>query len=429
MIQKIEYIVCDVKGVKIGEGEPIVIQSMCNTPTEDVAATVRQCKELHDAGAQLIRITTPGLRDVKALEEIKKELRASGIETPLVADVHFNADVALAAAAGIADKVRINPGNFSKDHDIAISKFRELISICKKYGTALRIGLNHGSLGERITSLYGDTPAGMVKAVMEWLSVCVEEHFENVVVSLKASNTKVMVDAYRLLYITMAEELGKLFPLHLGVTEAGNGDSGRIKSAVGIGTLLADGIGNTIRVSLTENPVNELPVARLLADLASQKEFDLNCATWEEFIVKAAYKFAGPLLDNKADDISLIDATVAGKHLSEAQIADYRDELLQACRRRFTKPEYIACPSCGRTHYDIETVLAKIKEATKEFAGVKIAVMGCIVNGPGEMADADFGYVGEGGGKITLYKGKEAVMRGIPQENAVEKLLELIKNS
>ncbi|MBP5210472.1 MAG: (E)-4-hydroxy-3-methylbut-2-enyl-diphosphate synthase [Bacteroidales bacterium] len=429
MTQEIRHIICDVKGVKIGEGSPIVIQSMCNTPTDDVAATVAQCKELYRAGSQLIRITTPGLRDVSSLAEIKRILRSEGIDTPLVADVHFNADVALAAAAGVADKVRINPGNFSKDPQVADAKFRELIAICKEHGTALRIGLNHGSLGERITSLYGDTPAGMVKAVMEWLSVCVEEGFENVVVSLKASNTKVMADAYRLLYITMAEELGMIFPLHLGVTEAGNGDSGRIKSAVGIGTLLSDGIGNTIRVSLTENPVKELPVARLLADLAEREEFDLNCETWEEFIVKASYKFAGPLLDNKADDISLIDATIGGKPLTPQQTDYFRDELMQACRRKFTKPEYIACPSCGRTHYDIETVLAKIKEATKEFAGVKIAVMGCIVNGPGEMADADFGYVGEGGGKITSYKGKEPVMRGIPQENAVEKLLELIKNS
>lgn len=429
MQQEIQHIVCNVKDIKIGGNNKIVVQSMCNTHTSDIEATVNQCEALYNAGAEIVRITTPGLKDVESLAIIKNKLIEKGINVPLVADVHFNADVALAVAKGIADKVRINPGNFSKDHDVAISKFRELISICKTYNTAIRIGLNHGSIGERITSIYGDTPVGMVKAVMEWLNVCVEENFNNVVVSLKASNTKIMVDAYRLLYITMAEELGKLYPLHIGVTEAGNGDSGRIKSAVGIGTLLSENIGDTIRVSLTEDPVNEIPVAKMLVKLSEEHDFDLQCSSWEEFIIKATYKFGGELLDNKADDLSLIDATINEVPISLDKLENYKDELMQACRRKFTKPEYIACPSCGRTFYDIESVLEKIKEATKDFAGVKIAVMGCIVNGPGEMADADFGYVGEGGGKITLYKGKNPVIRGIPQEEAVEKLLELIKNN
>ena len=405
-------------GLEIGGGAPVSVQSMCNTDTADVAASIRQCIELHEAGAQLIRLTTQGMREVAALGQIRTELRSMGILTPLVADVHFSADVALAAAAGIADKVRINPGNFSKDHDVAMAKFRELIAICRRYGTAIRIGLNHGSLGERITSRYGDTPKGMVEAVMEWLKVCVAEDFYNVTVSLKASNTNVMTAAYRLLFNTMAEEFGFLFPLHLGVTEAGNGDSGRIKSAVGIGTLLQEGIGETIRVSLTESPAAEIPAALKLVEFAHkgllQKEFnknhslDLKAADWNEFILAAAFAAAPKVLSGEIDDFQL-DGTVAGERVLPAQIADFKEELMQACRRRFSKPEYIACPSCGRTHYDIEKVLADIKSATAEFVGVKIAVMGCIVNGPGEMADADYGYVGAGPGHITLYRGKEAV--------------------
>ncbi len=261
-----QRIVCKAGDVVIGGGSRIVIQSMCNTDTLDVAASVRQCEALAEAGCEMIRLTTQGLRQVSALDEIRKALRSEGITTPLVADVHFNSEVALAAAAGIADKVRINPGNFSKDHDVAMAKLRELLQVCKDYGTALRIGLNHGSLGERITSVWGDTPLGMCNAIMEWLRVCVDNDFHNLTLSLKASNTKVMVEAYELLYKAMQDELGMLFPLHLGVTEAGNGDSGRMKSAVGIGSLLKEGIGDTIRVSLTENPVNEIAVARMLVN-------------------------------------------------------------------------------------------------------------------------------------------------------------------
>ncbi len=428
-----KYLSCNIGGVVIGHGHPIAVQSMCDTDTMDTIRSVAQCRDLAAAGCDIIRLTTQGPRQVEALAQIKARLRADGIATPLVADIHFNADAALAAAL-VAEKVRINPGNFSKDHAVAMAKFAELLEICRDNGTAIRIGLNHGSLGERITSQYGDTPLGMVRAVMEWLQVCVEKEFYNVTVSLKASNTKVMADAYRLLRRTMEDELGMVFPLHLGVTEAGAGDTGRIKSAVGIGTLLSEGIGDTIRVSLTENPVNEVPVAQKLRDLAGSKapegttDFCIDAADREDFLVKASYMIGPALLDGRIDDFNL-KATIAGRDLTEEEISSFKDDLMQACRRRFTKPEYIACPGCGRTLYNIQNLLKEVMEATKEFAGVKIAVMGCIVNGPGEMADADFGYVGEGGGKVTLYKGPEPVMRGIPQEQGVEKLVELIRNS
>ena len=418
-----EKVICKAGNVSIGSGK-IVVQSMCNTDTLDVAASVAQCKALAAAGCEMVRLTTQGLRQVRALGEIRDVLRAEGIDVPLVADVHFNSEVALAAAAGIADKVRINPGNFSKDHEVAMAKLRELLQVCKDYGTALRIGLNHGSLGERITSVWGDTPLGMCNAIMEWLRVCVDNDFYNLTLSLKASNTKVMVEAYELLYKAMQDELGMLFPLHLGVTEAGNGDSGRMKSAVGIGSLLKEGIGDTIRVSLTEDPVNEIPVARML--VRCMEDDSLDAASREEYIVKVGYRYGKELLEGASDDFTL-QGSIAGKPVSEAEAEDIKDILLQASRRRFTKAEYIACPSCGRTLYDIESVLAEVRKATERFAGVRIAVMGCIVNGPGEMADADYGYVGQGAGKITLYKGRTPVEKDIPQQEAVSHLVALIE--
>jgi (E)-4-hydroxy-3-methylbut-2-enyl-diphosphate synthase len=418
-----QRIVCKAGEVTIGGGGRPVVQSMCNTDTLDIAASVRQCEALAGAGCEMIRLTTQGQRQVSALAEIRRALHAEGITTPLVADVHFNAEVAIAAATGVADKVRINPGNFSKDHDVAMAKLLELLKVCKDYGTALRIGLNHGSLGERITSLWGDTPLGMCNAIMEWLRVCVDNDFYNLTLSLKASNTKVMVEAYQLLYKAMQDELGMLFPLHLGVTEAGNGDSGRMKSAIGIGSLLKQGIGDTIRVSLTEDPVNEIPVARML--LKCMKDDSLDAATREEYIVRAGYRYGSGLLAGGPDDFTL-EGSIAGKPLTEEVAEDIKDILLQAARRRFTKAEYIACPSCGRTLYDIESVLAEVRKATEHFAGVRIAVMGCIVNGPGEMADADYGYVGQGAGKITLYKGRTPVEKDIPQEEAVSRLVALI---
>ena len=396
-----------VGNVLIGSGHPIVVQTMCNTHTADVEATVAQCERLVKAGAQLIRITVPSLKDVPALEEIRRRVQA---DVPLVADIHFSAEVAMAVVP-IVEKIRINPGNFHPNHDKARELFRELLEKCKQYDRAIRIGLNHGSLGKYIVEKYGNTPQAMALAAMEWVQMCVEADFYNVVVSLKASNTVVMVQAYREL-ARMMQETGVVFPLHVGVTEAGNGDSGRIKSCVAISTLLAEGIGNTIRVSLTEPPENEIPVAQYLAKRYSDYPPVILSAR-EESILKAACDWGAPLLNHEIDDIPLEDEYL-------------KDEILQACRRKFYKPEYIACPGCGRTLYDLENTFNKVKAATGHFKDVVIAVMGCIVNGPGEMADADYGYVGEGFGKVTLYRKKDPVLRHIPEDEAVDKLVELI---
>ena len=462
----------DVHGLIIGGGAPLVVQTMCNTHTQDVEASVAQCLQLAAAGAQMIRLTTQGLKEVEALKEIKRRLRNAGCTVPLVADVHFTSDVAIAAAA-VAEKVRINPGNFAKEHREAKEQFKKFLQVCKEHRTAVRIGLNHGSLGERITNLYGNTPLGMKEAAMEWVEMALAEDFHNFAVSLKASNTVVMVEAYRLLKREM-QSRGLSFPLHLGVTEAGNGDTGRIKSAVGIGTLLAEGIGDTIRVSLTENPVNEIITGNIIKEWYKPQEnlvsqaylhkvqidtqlrhgvtvplLSYRVKTREEFLIKASCDFGPYLLDKKIDDFQLTcnfiapDAAPDGatapdaasgtagneRELSRAEIDEFKDNLLQATRRRFTKPEYIACPGCGRTLYNLEETLNRVKARTAHLKGVKIAVMGCIVNGPGEMADADFGYVGEGAGKVSIYKGKEAVMRSVPQEEAIERLLEIIEQS
>ena len=426
-----------VKGVVIGGNTPIKVQTMCNTHTQDVAPSVAQCIEMAKAGSQLIRLTTQGMKEVEALAEIKKQLLGLGIETPLVADVHFSSDVAIAVAK-VADKVRINPGNFAKEHSVAQSQFKKFIEVCKEHNTAVRIGLNHGSLGERIINLYGDTPFGMKEAAMEWLNMCIEENFYNVVISLKASNTIVMSTAYRLLWEAMKQE-GIVYPVHLGVTEAGNGDTGRIKSAVGIAALLKDNIGDTIRVSLTENPVNEIPVAQIIADyfdkgeykgasLAENPVMHYVCTSWDEFIIKASCDF-GPLLLDKVIDDFTVTANINGVAVSAEKIEDFKDNLQQAARRKFTKPEYIACPGCGRTLYNLEETFNEVKKRTAHLKGVRIAIMGCIVNGPGEMADADFGYVGEGKGKVCIYKGKEPVMRSVPQEEAIDALLKVIEEN
>ena len=399
-----------VGNVLIGSGHPIVVQTMCNTHTADVEATVAQCLRLAKAGAQLIRITVPSLSDVEPLKAIRARVPA---EIPLVANIHFSADVALAVVP-VVEKIRINPGNFHPDHAKARERFRELLEACKKYGRAIRIGLNHGSLGRYIVEKYGNTPEAMALAAMEWVQMCAEADFYNVVVSLKASNTVVMVQAYREL-VRLMKAAGVVFPLHVGVTEAGNGDSGRIKSCMAISTLLSEGIGNTIRVSLTEDPENEIPVAQYLAARYGKGPVGTGKMSYrEESILKAACDWGAPLLNHEIDDIPLEDEYL-------------KDEILQACRRRFYKPEYIACPGCGRTLYDLESTFNKVKEATAGFKDIVIAVMGCIVNGPGGMADADFGYVGEGHGKVTLYRKKEPVLRHIPEDEAVDRLVELIR--
>lgn len=429
----------------IGHEAPIVVQTMCNTHTSDVEASVAQCVKLYEAGAQMIRLTVPSMGQAESIREIRARLRAQGINVPLVADVHFSAEIALAVAE-VVEKVRINPGNFHKDHEKARELFAQLVQVCKRNGTAIRIGLNHGSLGERITNLYGNTPLAMKEAVMEWLNMCVENDFYNIVVSLKASNTIVMVEAYRLLAQQMKEN-GVAFPLHLGVTEAGNGDGGRIKSCVGISALLSDGIGNTIRVSLTEDPVNEIPVAQYLADRydgrlyssmsAIQIEGKKVVATYaapsrERLILDVSCDFGKRLLDREIDEIVLkgyyLDSEGNEVLLDDSEFAEYLvDELLQAARRRFYRPEYIACPGCGRTMYNLESTFNEVKRRTAHLKGMVIAVMGCIVNGPGEMADADWGYVGEGNGKVSIYKKKTPVLRHVPENEAIEKLLELIE--
>ena len=431
--------------VTIGGEMPIVVQTMCNTHTSDVQASVDQCVMLAGAGAELIRLTVPSMAQVDALREIKAQLRAKGIETPLVADVHFSSDIAIACAS-VVEKVRINPGNFHKDHEKAKEQFARLVEVCKEHGTAIRIGLNHGSLGDRITNLYGNTPLAMKEAVMEWLEMCVENDFFNVVVSLKASNTFVMVEAYRLLYNEMQQK-GIIFPLHLGVTEAGNGDSGRIKSAVGVSALLSEGIGNTVRVSLTENPVNELPVAQYLSDRYGRRLYStMSSLTLEGKKAKATYyapskerllldvscDFGKRLLDKELDEIeirgSYMDDNGNEVTLDGSDYASYLvDEIMQAARRRFYRPEYIACPGCGRTMYNLEGTFEEVKRRTAHLKGMVIAVMGCIVNGPGEMADADWGYVGEGNGKVSIYKGKEPLERHVPETEAIDRLLEYIE--
>lgn len=440
-----ERIEAQIADLKIGGGNGIVVQTMCNTHTSDVEASVAQCKRLAKAGAQMIRLTVPSLGQVDSIKEIRSRLRSEGLETPLVADVHFSSEIAIAVAE-VVEKVRINPGNFHKDHEKAKERFAELVKVCKGKGTAIRIGLNHGSLGERITNLYGNTPLAMKEAVMEWLQMCIANDFYNVVVSLKASNTIVMVEAYRLLSKAM-EEMGTIFPLHLGVTEAGNGDAGRIKSAVGISALLSDGIGDTIRVSLTEDPECEIPVAQYLADRYDHKlhsslssltiEGKKAVATYaapskDRLMMDFACDFGKRLMDRELDEVELkgtyIDEAGAECILDNSEYAAYLiDEVMQAARRRFYRPEYIACPGCGRTMYNLESTFNEVKRRTSHLKGMVIAVMGCIVNGPGEMADADWGYVGEGNGKVSIYKGKEPILRHVPENEAIDRLLELIE--
>ncbi|WP_455628635.1 4-hydroxy-3-methylbut-2-en-1-yl diphosphate synthase [Parabacteroides chinchillae] len=593
--------VVHIGNIPMGGKNPIRIQSMANVSTMDTDAAVNQAIRMIEAGAEYIRFTAQGEREARNLGEIRKQLNAQGFTTPLVADIHFNPKAADAAAEEV-EKVRINPGNYvdkvktfshleytDEEYAAELQKIRDrfvpFLNICKKHGTAIRIGVNHGSLSDRIMSRYGDTPEGMVASCMEFLRICKDEHFPDVVISIKASNTVVMVKTVRLLVRTMEQE-GMAYPLHLGVTEAGDGEDGRIKSAVGIGALLSDGIGDTIRVSLSEDPEAEIPVARKLVEHILERrehkpivgtlsagydpvtatrrktravegiggnfppivisdrsdgnfEFDhsslpdyiyigkedpdnlpdnfrllVDAHFWKErpnafpffiaseaeelkdydvplkFIritnsdlnenlikilqkdktvvvilstyhrntvgaeraamhkllsagcdipvilhrdyqetdtealqLKSAADFGTLLLDGFGDGIMLHNEG------TKTSVADkYMFGILQATRLRISKTEYISCPSCGRTLYDLQTTIARIKEATSHLKGLKIGIMGCIVNGPGEMADADYGYVGAGRGQISLYKGKECILKNIPEEEAVERLVQLIKD-
>ena len=447
MNQSILNLTARAGNVLIGNGHRIAVQTMCNTHTCDEDATFAQCVRMYEAGADIVRITVPGLQDVPHIKAVHDRLRAERIETPIVADIHFSSETAIAVAPFV-EKVRINPGNFHRDFNEAAKQFSRLMEVCAENGTAIRIGLNHGSLGERITSLYGNTPEAMSKAALEWLGLCEKQGFRNVAVSLKSSNTSVMVNAYRLLFNAMRER-GLVYPLHVGVTEAGNGDSGRIKSCVGISSLLSEGIGDTIRVSLTEDPVNEIPVGRYLQQrydgelLSSLSEYEIkdriayavyNSPSRERLLEDLSCDFGRMLLDREIDNIS-ISGTYTGADGSKIDITEsgtgeyLADELLQATRRRFYKPEYIACPGCGRTMYNLQDTFEKVKARTSHLKNIVIAVMGCIVNGPGEMADADWGYVGEGNGKVSIYRKNVPVLRHVPEDEAVDKLVELIERN
>ncbi|MCF8304576.1 MAG: (E)-4-hydroxy-3-methylbut-2-enyl-diphosphate synthase [Bacteroidales bacterium] len=556
--------------VTLGGDNLVRIQSMTNTVTMDTQATVEQSIRMIRAGCELVRITAPGIKEAENLQNIKKELRKRGYNNPLIADIHFNPKAA-GVAAQIVEKVRINPGNYvdrnkfsdktisTAENHAAVERIKErikpLIETCKLHGTAMRIGVNHGSLSGRMINRFGNTPEGMVESAMEFIEICREFNYHNLVLSMKSSNIRVMVQAYRLL-VTRMMESGYDYPLHLGVTEAGSGREGRIKSAAGIGPLLMDGIGDTIRVSLTEAPEKELPVARKLTELCKpefpresiskidpfhftrrksyaiaglgannpvavisnetedydpenkpdfqytdqhvkseangellrivhpenlkevqkEKSFIMKIDNIESFaellpellhypkgailldnlpitqqreafdkliqgglshpviiknsyfgieedelIIKAAADFACLLVDGLGDGIWL-----------ESDLGPKNDviiayTILQATRARVTQTEYISCPSCGRTQFNIEEKLAEVKEKTRHLKNLKIGVMGCIVNGPGEMADADYGYVGSGRGKVTLYKGQTVVRKNIPEDQALKALIEVIK--
>lgn len=488
-------------GVTIGADRPIALQSMTNTPTMDTAASVDQCRRLAEAGADIVRLTAQTPKHAENLGDIHAELRAGGVDTPLVADIHFNPEAAFVAARHV-EKVRINPGNFvdpgrtfikleytDEEYAAEIDRIRTklvpLLDICREHGTSLRIGVNHGSLSDRIMSRYGDTPAGMVESAMEFLRICRENNFDRVVISIKASNVVVMTTTVRLLVEAMKAE-GMAYPLHLGVTEAGDGEDARVKSAVGIGSLLADGIGDTIRVSLSEDPVCEIPVARMLvkhiatrsqrvieedavaADVSAKdcvpQVIGYDVETAPEGVVAIRVEHPNALgaarraldlapdgsvaltvaypAEMTADEVTIAASVDLGSILLERPVeyiaieapaldAEQRTRLalgiLQATRRRITRTEYIACPGCGRTLFDLQTTLAQVKAATAGLKTLKIGVMGCIVNGPGEMADADYGYVGAGPGRVSIYRGKQCVTKNIPTDEALPALIALIK--
>ena len=566
--------------VKLGSDYPVRVQSMANTDTNDIENSVAQCIRIVEAGADIVRFTTQGIREAESVKLIHNAIREKGYNTPLVADIHFNANAADVAARNV-EKVRINPGNyigsikigdnsdytdaeFAAEYEKIRARFIPFLNICKENNTAIRIGVNHGSLSERMMNRYGDTPRGMVESCMEFLNICREEDFHDVVISMKTSNTVMMVQTVRLLVDEM-EKADLHYPLHLGVTEAGDGEDGRIKSAIGIGGLLLDGIGDTIRVSLSEEPEAEIPVARLLvsyigerAEAAAIQAVESTKYSRYEYIRRTTHAvgniggenvpvvFADKdggfstipdylLVDNhvlstngdtypvfEADYIQTLLSDSSAIKFLKLEFADLTPELigilnestdivvllstshpngvgeqraffhtllnegctvpvvlcrsyaetdlqhlqikaatdlgvlfidgfgdgiflenkgnigveavcsvafgiLQGSRVRITKTEYVSCPSCGRTMFNLQTVIARIKARTSHLKGLKIGIMGCIVNGPGEMADADYGYVGAGRGKVSLYKKKECVERNIPEDDAVDKLIELIK--
>ncbi len=524
----------------MGGTNPVRVQSMANTNTNDIAASVAQAECVHRVGCELFRYTTQGMREAESLRQIREQMQAQGITMPVSADVHFQSAVA-SAVAPYVDKVRINPGNYAEESKIK-ERFTALLGLCKEHKTAIRIGVNHGSLSERIMERYGDTPEGMVESCMEFLRICVVENFTDVVISIKSSNVVIMVQTVRLFAEVMERE-GMTYPIHLGVTEAGDGEDGRIKSAAGIGALLADGLGDTIRVSLSEDPECEIPVAKTLVEYISKRahhgliqgeafapafarnfrretvavgkiggdnvpvvfakfgEFNelipdyvatdngwiepdgywipvIEMSTDElvgerisflpkQSVIMLSSTHVNPVGDFRAaihrlmqaggqqpvvlkiestaasqSDLQIqtaadlgalcLDGLVNGicilhKDIPTAVCVETAFGILQATRLRISKTEYVSCPGCGRTMFDLQSTVARVKEATSHLVGLKIGIMGCIVNGPGEMADADYGYIGAGRGKVSLYKKQTCIEKNIPEEQAVEKLVELIK--
>jgi (E)-4-hydroxy-3-methylbut-2-enyl-diphosphate synthase len=497
----------------IGGDHPVIIQSMTTTQTMNVTATVEQIIRLADAGCDMVRITAQNIKEALQLDTIKNALVKKGYDLPLVADVHFNPKVA-EVAAQIVEKVRINPGNYvdrnnlkidytASEYQVELEKIRQkllpLLDICKKNNTAIRIGTNHGSLSNRILAKYGNTAAGMVESAIEFVEICRNHQFENLVLSIKSSDVRLMIESNKLLVARMIEN-GYYYPLHLGVTEAGDGNEGRIKAATGIGNLLLNGIGDTIRVSLTEKPENEIPVARQLVELYGKRKSDLPTIKAEKIMLKRSVKFLNtdklkppfvvsqgtsklsdfyldknnnlnndkreviatetvpvsfkPDRKNKTSIIKLSYSDISKEVLQLRAAAEFSytydllkangicihnnttsaDEnaqlsfdILQAMGLRFSKAEFIACPSCGRTYFNIQDHLKMVREKTSHLKGIKIAVMGCVVNGPGEMADADYGYVGSGIGKVSLYKGSEIIYQNIEEKLAVDTLISMIK--
>jgi len=522
----------NIGGITLGGNNPIRIQTMTNTNTLDTHSTIEQIKKIYDIGADYVRLTVQGVKEVENLPNIIKKLKENNIKIPLIADVHYNPKVA-EIAAQIVSKVRINPGNYTdisksanqinfteKQYAEEKEKIRNnllpLINICKQNGTAIRIGINHGSLSWRIVSKYGNTTEGMVASAMEFIEICEQENFNNIVLSMKASNPLTMIYANRLLVQKMHES-NLNYPIHLGVTEAGLGEDGRIKSSIGIGLLLLEGIGDTVRVSLTEAPEKEIPVAKAIIketkaiinsnNITQNENWNYNSFSFERRKTNPIKNIGGnnsPILiftdfksknilkqdisnveelnnlslniietDNlyhfrnkineldkngnknpvilKIDIKNLIEeellyrlSIVAGGLFADGRLDGFwitgtnsenyekiiqlSYSVLQASRARITKTEYVSCPSCGRTLFDIEKAVKDVMEATKQFAGLKIAVMGCVVNGPGEMADSDYGYVGAGNGKVNIYKGKERVLQNIAEEKAVEELVKIINS-
>ncbi len=435
--------------IAIGGTNPVAIQSMTNVPVSNIEASVLQCKQLFDSGAQLVRLSVPTLSDISGLSAVKKRLLSDGYNFPLIADVHFNSQIA-EECARIVEKVRINPGNYidkranfkpltltDYEYSLELEKMHDrllpLIKICRENGTAIRIGSNHGSLSDRILSKYGNTATGMVEAAMEFIRIFLSENFRNLVISMKASNVKIMTESGELLTRKMIEA-GCIFPQHLGVTEAGAGNDARIKSVLGISYLLNKGIGDTIRVSLTENPTNEIIFAqKLIKHLGTKKPyspidyphseeitFRPKSANPEDAIIEICSSLSNGLLDKKIENLNT-EGQINGINNNDL-VAD----ILQAAGIRISKAEFISCPGCGRTNYNLEQISEAVKQEFAHLKGLKIATMGCVVNGPGEMADADYGCVGSTKNHVIIYKKQVPIIRDVPQEKAVETLKKVI---